>query len=257
MTTNTFIAGKGILYRFDPRAKLLLLILLCIMVFLPISHLGLWSLVLLAFLATWLSVDFRQALQPLKTILPLLLIMVLFLPLTDRDGEVLVRIGRFVLVTREALVQLNRLSTRFIGITYLCSLFFWTTPMADITLALRWYGLSYKAALVLTLSFRFIPFIAEAFSMIQDSHALRETNLGEQDRHRHPIADMVPTVTGALVFALKSIPYLAMSLEHRGFGRSNRRTSYRSLAVRNGLFTHFLFSVIIPACFWLVFHTGY
>ena len=255
MTTNTFIAGKGFLYRYDPRAKLLLLVLLCVLVFLPISRIGLVVLLLSVFFVTWRSVGFRQALQPVKTILPLLVIMILFVPLTCRDGEVVLQVGGFPLATREALVQLIKLVTRFTTITYLCTLFFWTTPMGDITLALRWYGLSYQAALVLTLSFRFIPFIAEAFQMIQDSHSLRNANLGERERKRRPISDIIPTVTSALVFSLKSIPQLAMSLEHRGLGRANRRTGYRSLSRTRGLFTTFLFSIMIPACFWLMFNT--
>jgi len=253
MTTNTFIAGNGFLYRFDPRAKLLLLILQCALVFLPITQTGLWLVALMVFLATLRSTGGKHAFIPLKTILPLLVIMILFVPLTYRDGEVLLQFSGTALATREALVSLNRLAARFIGITYLCTLFFWTTPMGDIMLTLRWYGLSHKAALVLTLSFRFIPFIAEAFQMIQDSHSMREPNLGEEGRRRRPIRDIIPTVTSALVFALKSIPYMAMSLEHRGFGRANSRTCFRTIAKRKGLFTHFLFSVMIPASFWFLF----
>jgi energy-coupling factor transport system permease protein len=255
MTTNTFIAGKGFLYRFDPRAKLLLLVLLCAFVFLPVSMPGLWLVVAAVFLSTWSSTGFKQALHPLRSILPLLIIMVVFIPITHRDSGVLLSISGFPLVTTGALENFNLLAARFIGITYMCTLFFWTTPMGDIMLTLRWYGLSHKAALVLTLAFRFIPFIADAFQMIQDSHSMREPNLGEQDRRRQPLADVVPTVTSALVFALKSIPQLAMSLEHRGFGRAGARSAYRRLAPRKGLFTHFFFSVMIPTSLWLVFNT--
>jgi energy-coupling factor transport system permease protein len=192
--------------------------------------------------------------RPLRTILFLLLIMLLFTPLTYRGGEVVLRIGNMALATREALDNLNTLVARFVGITYLCTLFMWTTPMADINLALRWYGLSYNAALVLTLAFRFIPYIAESFKMIQDSHALRTASGGEETPSHRRLADLVPTVTAALVVALKSIPSLAMSLEHRGLGRNNARTSYRRLAARGGLFTHLLVSVMIPTVFWLLFN---
>ena len=256
MTTSTFIAGRGFLYTFDARAKLFTVLALCIIVFLPVRQVGLWVLVASAFFSAWYATGFKQALQPIKTIVFVLAIMTLFTPLTYRDGEVLVRIGEFPLVTREALVNLNILVARFLGITYVCTLYMWTTPMADINLALRWYGLSYHAALVLTLAFRFIPFIADSFHMIQDSHALRSAAASEGERaRRQRIADIVPTVTAALVVALKAIPHLAMSLEHRGFGREAKRTSYRHLAAKGGLFTHLLLSVMIPTVFWLVFNT--
>ncbi|HCG62761.1 MAG TPA: energy-coupling factor transporter transmembrane protein EcfT [Sphaerochaeta sp.] len=255
MTTSTFVAGRGFLYIFDARAKLFTVLLLCVMVFLPIRQTGLWTLVAAAFLSAWYATDFKQALQPIKTILFLLVIMILFTPLTYRDGEVLVRLGQFPLATKEALVNLNILVARFLGITYICTLYMWTTPMADINLALRWYGLSYHAALVLTLAFRFVPYIADSFRMIQDSHALRNATVAGGERTgRQRLADVMPTVTAALVVALKSIPHLAMSLEHRGLGRETKRTNYRRLVAKGGLFTHLLLSVMIPTVFWLVFN---
>ena len=141
MTTSTFVAGRGLVYQFDARAKLLSLLALCIMVFLPISTLGLWALVAASFLVAWRATSFRQAMQPLKSIIFLLVIMVLFTPLTYRYGEAAVRAGNLVLATDEALGNLNILVARFMGITYLCTLYMWTTPMADINLALQWYGL--------------------------------------------------------------------------------------------------------------------
>ncbi|MFA7643019.1 MAG: energy-coupling factor transporter transmembrane component T [Sphaerochaetaceae bacterium] len=255
MTSGTFIAGRGMLYLFDARAKLLTVLALCVMVFLPLRPLGLWVLVAATVLGAWHATGLRQALQPLRAILFLLVIMILFTPLTYRDGSAVLRVGSFVLATREALENLNVLVARFMGITYLCTLFIWTTPMADINLAFRWYGLSYKAALVFTLAFRFIPSIAESFVMIQDSHALRTSEQQESSRGTVHLTDIVPTVTSALVVALKSIPYLAMSLEHRGLGRREKRTSYRRLVARGGLFTHFLLSVMIPTVFFLVFNT--
>ncbi|MDD4220055.1 MAG: energy-coupling factor transporter transmembrane component T [Sphaerochaetaceae bacterium] len=256
MTTSTYIAGRGFLYWFDARAKLLTVVLLCVLVFLPMRQLGLWVLVGVAFLCAWRATDFKQALQPLRTILFVLIIMVLFTPLTYRDGEFILFIGQFPFITREALVQVNTLIARFLGITYVCSLYVWTTPMADINLAFRWYGLSYQAALVLTLAFRFIPFIADAFRMIQDSHALRNAvRIEGETGKRQRLLDVVPTVTAALVFALKSIPYLAMTLEHRGLGSSVKRTSYRKLHAKGGIFTHVLLSVMIAAVFFLVFIT--
>ncbi len=254
MTTSTYIAGRGFLYWFDARPKLLTVLLLCIMVFLPVRQVGLWVLVGAAFLTAWHAIDFKQALQPLRTILFILIIMVLFTPLTYRDGEFIIFIGQFPFITREALMQVNNLAARFLGITYICTLYVWTTPMADINLALRWYRLSYKAALVLTLAFRFIPFIADSFGMIQDSHALRNAVMVKgKSSKRQRLLDVVPTVTAALVFALKSIPYLAMTLEHRGFGNNVKRSSYRQLHAKGGLFTHFLLSVMIPTVFFFVF----
>jgi len=256
MTTSTFVAGNGILYALDARAKLLLVLLMCVLVFFPLSQLGLWVVFLSTLLMAWRATGFRQALQPLRSIAFILIIMVLFTPITYRGGTVLIHIGDWNLVTQEALWNLSTLMARFLAITYICTLYVWTTPMADINLALRWYGLSFQAAMVLTLAFRFIPFIADSFRMIQDSHALRMSDEQSVGKSRtQQLKDAIPTVTAALVFALKSIPHVAMSLEHRGLGRSPKRSSYRQLKAKGGLFTQLLVSVIIPTVFWILFIT--
>ncbi len=256
MTTSTYIAGRGILYQLDARSKLLLVLLLCIEVFLPISQGGLWILFVVTFLTAWHATGFKQAVQPLRSIAFILVVMTLLAPITYREGAGLLSIGEHMVVTYEAVYHLGLLMARFLGITYICTLYVWTTPMAEINLALRWYGLPYHAALVLTLAFRFIPFIADSFRMIQDSHALRESvQIEGRTSRMQRLSDIIPTVTAALVFALKSIPYLAMSLEHRGLGRSTRRSSFRQLKAKGGLFTQLVVSVMIPTVFWFLFTT--
>ncbi|MGI6432668.1 MAG: energy-coupling factor transporter transmembrane component T family protein [Sphaerochaetaceae bacterium] len=253
MRTSMFIPGRGLLYHFDARAKLLLVLLLCVAVFLPLSLTGIWLLVGAVFVIGWHAVGFRQVLGVLKTIVFLLVLMLVFTPLTYRDSEALLRFKGVTLITVDGLWNLALLYGRFIAISYLCTLYVWTTEMAHIQLALQWYGLPFSGALVLTLAFRFIPFIAESFQMIQDAHALRLDEQVEQ-RHKKRIKDVVPTVTAALVVALKSIPFLAMSLEHRGLGRLEKRSSYRTLVAKGGLFTHLLISITISTVFVFLFY---
>ena len=225
MNTNTYIVGRGFLYWLDARAKLLLIVLLSVMVFFPSHYLALSLLFLLIFIIVWYSVGFKQSLRPLRSLLFIIVVMALFIPLTQRGGEPLWAVKGTVLVTREGVAHFATLALRLLIVTYSCTLYIWSTPMAAINLALRWYGLSYKGALTVTLAFRFIPFIGETFVMIRDSHSLRSASDSSQ-KERLRLGDLVPTVTSALVFALKAIPHLATTLEHRGFGSTLKRSSY-------------------------------
>ncbi|NCC66467.1 MAG: energy-coupling factor transporter transmembrane protein EcfT, partial [Spirochaetia bacterium] len=119
-------------------------------------------------------------------------------------------------------------------------------------LALRWYKLPYKAALVVTLAFTYIPFIAESFSQISDSHRLREFDDRQRKKVFDRVKDLLPTLTSVLVVALRSIPNLAMSLELRGFGLDNKRTSYHTLASYRHTFTHFMLSCIIVVVLFFI-----
>ncbi|NCC65893.1 MAG: energy-coupling factor transporter transmembrane protein EcfT, partial [Spirochaetia bacterium] len=135
MTTSTFVAGSGWLYRFDPRAKLLLMVLLCILFFLPVTLVGLIVVVLLIISIGTLNVGIKAASKTFVSILPMLIIMVLFTPFNVRDGDALLQIGSFTVVTLQGVLQATRLAWRFIGITYVCTLPFATTVMNEVMLA--------------------------------------------------------------------------------------------------------------------------
>ncbi len=251
MISSTYIAGRGVIYHIDARAKLLLVLLLCIEVFLPISPVGMYLIVLISIFIAWYGTGFKQAISPLKTILPLIIIMILFTPFTYTDSSPLIVIKGFTVATVDGLIHLNLLIARFTAITYLTTLFVWTTTMSDIMLTFQFYGLPYKGALIITLAFRFIPFIADSFHMVRDAFSLRvPTN---QKHNKRKIFDMLPTISCVLVFALKSIPHLAMSLEHRGFGRANKRSVYHTIHAKGSLFTHLIICVMIAALFYITF----
>ena len=227
MTTDTFIAGRGPLYRIDPRAKVLFLITMTIWFFLPVVLCSLWVVVGVLLLVMTFSVGLRYSRRVLGSIAPMLLFMVIFMPCSQRGGSPLLVVGNFVLVTWEGLRQTLLLMGRFMGITFSCSLLFATTKMHDVTLVLLSWHLPYQVALVITLAFTYIPFVGDSFQEIQESHKLRRSTTRRGKLH---LKDMLPTLTSALVVSLRAIPFLAMSLEQRGYGRANKRSRYHDFS---------------------------
>ena len=102
-------------------------------------------------------------------------------------------------------------------------------------------------ALVLSLSLRLIPTISETFIEIKDSQRLRMPNPGEEEARKKKITSLLPTLTSVLVVSIKGIASTSEALELRGYGRKNKRTSYRSLKSVKKVFPHFILSVIVPA----------
>ncbi|NCB01417.1 MAG: energy-coupling factor transporter transmembrane protein EcfT [Spirochaetia bacterium] len=252
MISSTYIAGRGFIYHIDARAKLLFVLLMCLEIFLPFSTIGMYLIVACCIAIAWYGTGLKQALSPLKTILPLIIIMILFTPFTYIDSSAVIVVKGLTIATYDGLFHLNLLIARFTAITYLTTLFVWTTSMSDIMLTFRFYGLSYNGALIITLAFRFIPFIADSFHMISDAFSLR-TLKDVENQKRSRLFDILPTISCVLVFALKSIPNLAMSLEHRGLGRGNKRSKYHTIHAKGTLFTHLFICVMIATTFYLVF----
>jgi energy-coupling factor transport system permease protein len=97
--------------------------------------------------------------------------------------------------------------------------------MNDFILALQAFFIPYKSCLTISLVFRTIPTIFDAFNQISDSHSLRRSS----DNKKRKLKNLFPTLTSALVVSLKTIPSLAMSLEARGYGLKTKRTNYHEL----------------------------
>jgi len=230
LITDTFIPGKGPLYSFDPRPKLILL-LLSVFLFLFESTIALQAgLVVLILSAAAASLGISKAAVPIRSILPILILTALLTPPFNRSGEALLVIGGRTVITDEGLRQTVSLLLRFTGITASFFLFFSTTRISPMILAFRAFGLPYRAALTVTISLRYIPDMFTTYGRITDAHKLRTAGGAERKKgFRHRITGLFPVLTAVLIHAVKEIPTLAMALDSKGFGRSGRRTSCRKL----------------------------
>jgi len=222
---------RSLLHAYDCRLKLVLLPLLVVYFFLPqglpISA-GVTSLLLILILAV---LGWKDLVLPLSMIGPLLILILLLTPLFHRTGTPLVTAGSFLLVTSDGLTEAFQYALRLTGISIIFFLFFRTTPMEDILLALSWYRLPYTVTLVISIALRYIPHIAGLYGKIKSAHALRCGIHDKTIRKRrgfHPAA-LFPVLVSLMIQSVKTIPTLTMALELKGVGRDNRRTRVRSL----------------------------
>ena len=244
MIESSYHPGKSLVHTFDPRAKLLLLVVYTAAMFLPFRIEFLASYAAAMILLALPAAGFRNAFSPLKVLIPIILLIIILTPPFFKEGEVLFTYNNWILLTDLGLLRTCVLLSRFIGITYVFFVFFRSTPLNQVILTLRWYGLSMNAALIISMTFRFIPYITSTYHRVSEAHKLRgsfQSGMWGWSR----LKGLVPVLTSVLIQTVKSIPVMSMSLEHRGFGRAVRRTSYQRLRGGRKLFTHLTFSVII------------
>ncbi|MCF7953090.1 MAG: energy-coupling factor transporter transmembrane protein EcfT [Spirochaetales bacterium] len=237
----------SLLHAFDPRVKLLIVLGWSVLLFLPMPQpqfrLPLYSVTVFLLTAGFLGI--RDAWTPIRSILPLLILVLLLTPPFYRDGTPVLLIGERVIVTSGGIEETVRLISRFTGITMLFFLFFRTTSLQHVILTLRSYGLSYRIALVITLALRYIPYIAQLFKTVRSAHALRDPMTEPEEVRkgwglRRKGLELFPVLMSVIIASVKTIPNLAAGLEFRGFGREEQRTSYRRLprdirTLRDGL----------------------
>ena len=165
--------GTSFLHRFDPRAKLLLLLPVTASFFVPASPVAGGALVLI--LAALIAAAFgpRELAVPLKPILPVLVLVCLLTPPFTRGGRVLVEVGGLPLVTTGGLQAALALVVRFTGITLGFFAVFRSIELNELMAGLRWFGLPFSLCLLVIVAFRSIPSLGQTFRSVQDAHRLR------------------------------------------------------------------------------------
>ncbi len=217
----------GLIREFDPRAKIVFLVIFLVVFFLNISLVFLLGYLILTILLSVAFFGVRSLKPPLFGIAPLLLLIFVLTPLFNRSGEVLVVIGRIPIITVDGLLLGFRLVIRFCGITLVFFLFYLSTTQTEAILTLRWFGLPFRFALTITVSLRYIPYLTDVYNDIKSAHKLRGVFPG--DNVKGSRAKVFPILVSLMIYAIKRIPTLAMSLECRGLGRRKRRSSYLEL----------------------------
>jgi energy-coupling factor transport system permease protein len=238
-----FSPGSTLLHRFDPRAKLLLLIAVTACFFLPLPLEVLAAYVGALSALVGFSLGWRQLGKSLLAIAPLLLVICLFTPLFRAGGRVIWAPFGLAYLTSDGASATARLLARFTGITLGFFAAFRTIELDELILTLRWYGLPYRSTLILTIALRFIPSLAEVYANVRDAHTLRR---GVESGKR-PFERLIPVLTSMIIQAVRGIPTLAMVLELRGFGRANRRTEYRTLGSAQRLARHLAVGALLAA----------
>jgi len=243
-----FKPGDSVLHRYDPRAKLLLLAPLFVFFFLPIPLWvsALYVVSLAALIAAALGIP--ELAIPLRAIAPVLALILLLTPPFHRGGRIILRVFSLSILTQEGFRETAVILIRFTGISLSFFAVFRSIELDDLVLALRWFGVPYSLCLAVIIAFRYIPSLGVTYRNVIDAHRLREGSLPVRgSRRRRSLASYLPVLTSVLIQAVKGIPVLAMVLESRGFGRSNRRSSYAELKKGWALAVDFLVCIGVTA----------
>ena len=215
----------GFLHAFDPRAKLILLVPLLVCYFLPVTPLLLAPYTAALVVLIIAALGPAALVAPLRAIGPVLVLICLLTPPFYRGGQVLVSLLHVPVLTTLGVRTTFTLFLRFLGLTLGFFLVMRTVTPDELVLSLRWFGLPYTVCLVIVIALRTIPTVSTTWHNALDAHRLRSDPSRQRGRRRL-VERYLPVLTSVFIEAVKGIPVLAMALESRGFGRTNRRTEF-------------------------------
>ena len=211
---------KSFLYKIDPRLKLILMLFYTVAFFCPVSILRYALLLVPVVAAGFITCGWKQFLSVFKLILPLLILTALVTPFFSGIHETV------------------RIILRFIGITALFFLYFKTTDSDEFIQTLRFFGMPYRLALIISISVSYIPLLLDTYRDTEDAHKLRYTESCPALSRWNFIARfraMLPVLASVLIQAVKNIPTLAMALEIRGVGKA-KPTVFRPIQCETPLY---------------------
>lgn len=215
---------KSFLYKSDPRLKLIIMLIYTAAFFCPISAFRYGLLLVPVVAAGFITCGFKPFLSVFKLILPLLVLTALVTPFFSGIHETV------------------RIILRFIGITALFFLYFKTTDSDQFIQTLRFFGMPYRIALIISISISYIPLLLDTYHDADSAHKLRYTESCPAVNRWNFIARfraILPVLASVLIQAVKNIPTLAMALEIRGVGKA-KPTVFRPIQCETPLYKQFL-----------------
>jgi energy-coupling factor transport system permease protein len=246
VTIGQYIPTDSVVHRLDPRAKLLSAIFLTLAISFNVSIIANLLFLLLMFgLALLsrvpLSYIMRGFLLGLPVLAFVILMQFLFLGRVEPPGAIYFEWGWFR-VTRYSLHLIIISLLRIVSLIFLTSLMTMTSTTTELTHGVesllkpfRRLGVpSHELALILMITLRFVPTLAEEMERIMKAQASRGADIGGRRMWRpDKIArSILPLLVPLFISAFRRAEDLILAMEARGYVSGEGRTKFIELESR-------------------------
>ncbi len=228
---DTYIPGRSLFHRLDPRVKLWSTLLALTLVFLLQTLPSQAAFLTICHAALLLAAIPWRALIRLWQQMAVLLIFILLLqPFFVPQGNLLLVVGPLQLTTGGIGLAV-RLALRAMSIAMVVAGLLFTTKQTTLVQALVRLGLPYTWGLTISLALRFLPAIQGLFHAIRDAQAARgwtaEGNLFQRSK------DYLPILVAVVIGTLRMSDQLTLALAARGLETTRRRTTWHPLQMQS------------------------
>ncbi len=249
ITLGQYYPGNSFIHQLDPRTKILATLLLIVAVFLADAAVGYG--ILCAMVVLIVSVSGIPFMMVLKSVKPLLLIIVMTLMLHVflGQGEHVLYQWKIFKVTEEGLQMGVKMSMRLILLLMISSILTFTTSPIVLTDGIesllrpfRVIGVpAHELAMMMTIALRFIPTLMEETDRIIKAQTARGADFSGGNLLSRA-KNMLPILVPLFISAFRRADDLAVAMEARCYRGGEGRTRMHELAYRSGDFVAFAFT---------------
>ncbi|OLU45106.1 energy-coupling factor transporter transmembrane component T family protein [Faecalibaculum rodentium] len=231
-----YLPLNSVVDKMDPRAKILIMLLLMIAIFIPA---GFWGyLLIFAFIGIALKLSKLTIGFALRSMKPMLFMMVFLLVINVfaiKTGVPLVQWGWFSIYS-DAISQTVYIIVRLMLMVIITTILTATTKPLDLTLGIEKLLKPFEVigvpahiiAMMISIALRFIPTLIEETQRIMNAQASRGVDL-ENGTLKEKIMAVLALIVPLFVSAFDRADQLANAMEARGYDPQRERTRYKVL----------------------------
>jgi energy-coupling factor transport system permease protein len=230
----SYYPGNTLIHRLDPRAKLLFLLVISVVIF-SIQDLFLSIFVFLTLCALWLVAKLPVSIiwSFIRGLLPVFIFLVVVQAILYPGEIVLIEplipnfipgIGGAGNITLEGILFAILLMFRLVSMIVLLPLVSMTTPVQILALGLVKIGFPYQLSYTLTSALNMVPILQNEISSIVDAQKLRAMQTFEKGKMRDKLRSYPALVTPLVIGAMRRAQAMAIAMDSRAFGAFKTRT---------------------------------
>ena len=254
---------KSIVNDMDPRAKLVILFVLMIAIFIPAGFWGYLPIslfILAALKLSKLSISF--AMRSVKPMLFMMFFLTVINVLVVKTGVLWFQLGWFTIYS-DAVIQTAYIIIRLTLMIILTTILTATTKPLDLTLGiekllkpLEAVGVpAHIVAMMISIALRFIPTLIEETQRIMNAQASRGVDL-ENGTLKEKITAVLALIVPLFVSAFDRADQLANAMEARGYDPNKTRTRYKTLKMANADYAGMFLAVAVLLLNIVLWKTG-
>ena len=231
-----YLPLNSVVDKMDPRAKILIMLLLMIAIFIPA---GFWGY-LLIFAFIWIALKLSKltigfALRSMKPMLFMMVFLLVINVFAIKTGVPLVQWGWFSIYS-DAISQTVYIIVRLMLMVIITTILTATTKPLDLTLGIEKLLKPFEVigvpahiiAMMISIALRFIPTLIEETQRIINAQASRGVDL-ENGTLKEKIMAVLALIVPLFVSAFDRADQLANAMEARGYDPQRERTRYKVL----------------------------
>ncbi len=242
----------SIVHKMDPRAKILVMLLLMIAIFIPAGAIGyivIGAFILFSLYLSKLTISY--ALRSMKPMIWMMAFLLIINILVIKTGKPLLQLGWFTIYS-DAVYQTLYIVVRLLLMVVITTILTATTKPLDLTLGIEKLlkpfekvGLpAHIIAMMISIALRFIPTLIEETQRIMNAQASRGVDL-ENGTIKEKIMAILSLIVPLFVSAFDRADQLANAMEARGYDPNRKRTRYKVLKMQSMDYISLFMSVVV------------